>query len=102
MTAMGILSEVLLNQEGQTGPPLAHVGMPGRDPYPDARGNWDHGLTDRSTTDSSLGESPAGMRTIARSLIEANDLAQAIEMMSRPPCAVAHGVVEVWPLEEPS
>lgn len=42
------------------------------------------------------------MRTIARSLIEANDLAQAIEMMSRPPCAVAHGVVEVWPLEEPS
>jgi len=35
-------------------------------------------------------------------IIEADDLAQAIEMVSRTPCAVAHGVVEVWPLEEPS
>lgn len=35
-------------------------------------------------------------------IIEADDLAQAIDMVSRAPCAVAHGVVEVWPLEEPS
>jgi len=35
-------------------------------------------------------------------IIEADDLAQAIDMVSRTPCAVAHGVVEVWPLEEPS
>jgi hypothetical protein len=34
-------------------------------------------------------------------LIEAPTLAQAIDMASRTPCAVAHGVVEVWPLEQP-
>lgn len=32
-------------------------------------------------------------------VIEAIDLADAIEKVSRTPCAVAHGVVEVWPLE---
>lgn len=32
-------------------------------------------------------------------LIEAESLEAAIEMVSRTPCAVAHGVVEVWPLE---
>ncbi|HAP26601.1 YciI family protein [Achromobacter sp.] len=32
-------------------------------------------------------------------VIEAADLAEAIEKVSRTPCAVAHGVVEVWPLE---
>jgi hypothetical protein len=31
-------------------------------------------------------------------VIEAVDLAEAIEKVSRVPCAVAHGVVEVWPL----
>lgn len=34
-------------------------------------------------------------------IIEAADLAEAIEKVSRTPCAVAHGVVEVWPLEQP-
>ena len=33
-------------------------------------------------------------------LIEAANLAEAIELVSQSPCAVAHGVVEVWPLEE--
>ncbi len=33
-------------------------------------------------------------------IIEADDLAEAIDMVSRTPCAVAHGVVEVWPLEQ--
>lgn len=33
-------------------------------------------------------------------LIEAANLAEAIELVSRSPCAVAHGVVEVWPLEQ--
>ncbi len=32
-------------------------------------------------------------------VIEAADLAEAIEKVSHAPCAVAHGVVEVWPLE---
>ena len=35
-------------------------------------------------------------------IVEAADLAEAIDMISRTPCAVAHGVVEVWPLEQPS
>jgi hypothetical protein len=34
-------------------------------------------------------------------LIEAPTLAAAIEMVSHTPCAVAYGVVEVWPLEQP-
>jgi len=33
-------------------------------------------------------------------VIEAADLAEAIELVSKTPCAVAHGVVEVWPLRE--
>ena len=33
-------------------------------------------------------------------IIEAADLADAIEKVSLVPCAVAHGVVEVWPLKE--
>lgn len=33
-------------------------------------------------------------------VIEATDLADAIAKVSRVPCAVAHGVVEVWPLQE--
>ncbi len=33
-------------------------------------------------------------------VIEATDLTAAIEKVSRVPCAVAHGVVEVWPLDE--
>jgi hypothetical protein len=34
-------------------------------------------------------------------VIEAATLEEAVEMVSQTPCAVAHGVVEVWPLEEP-
>ncbi len=34
-------------------------------------------------------------------IIEAADMAEAIAMVSKTPCAVAHGVVEVWPLEQP-
>jgi hypothetical protein len=33
-------------------------------------------------------------------MIEAADLAEAIELVSKSPCAVAHGVIEVWPFEE--
>jgi hypothetical protein len=31
-------------------------------------------------------------------VLEAEDLQAAIDMVSQTPCAVAHGVVEVWPL----
>lgn len=33
-------------------------------------------------------------------IIEAADLSEAIEMVSKTPCAVAYGVVEVWPLNQ--
>lgn len=33
------------------------------------------------------------------SLIEADSIEQAIELVSQTPCAVAHGVVEIWPLQ---
>jgi len=33
-------------------------------------------------------------------VIEAPTIAEAIEMVSLTPCAVAYGVVEVWPLEQ--
>jgi hypothetical protein len=33
-------------------------------------------------------------------IIDAATLAEASEIASRTPCAVAHGVVEVWPLQE--
>ena len=34
-------------------------------------------------------------------VIEAPTMAEAIRMVSQTPCAVAFGVVEVWPLEQP-
>ena len=34
------------------------------------------------------------------SLMEARDLEEAIALAARSPCAVAHGVIEVWPLDE--
>ncbi|HEY4374734.1 MAG TPA: transcription initiation protein [Burkholderiales bacterium] len=33
-------------------------------------------------------------------ILEAADLADAIQKVSQSPCAIAQGVVEVWPLEE--
>jgi len=33
-------------------------------------------------------------------VIEAATIEEAIELVSRTPCAVAHGVVEVWPMQE--
>ncbi len=33
-------------------------------------------------------------------VIEAASLAEAVEMVAGSPCAVAQGVVEVWPLDE--
>jgi hypothetical protein len=34
-------------------------------------------------------------------IIEAADLEEAIKLVAKTPCAVAHGVVEVWPLKDP-
>jgi len=35
-------------------------------------------------------------------VIEAPTMAEAVKMVSQTPCAVAYGVVEVWPLERPA
>jgi hypothetical protein len=34
------------------------------------------------------------------SIIEAGSIEEAVQLVSRSPCAVAHGVVEVWPLTQ--
>ena len=34
-------------------------------------------------------------------IIEAADISEVIDLVSKAPCAVAHGVVEVWPLQIP-
>ena len=42
----------------------------------------------------------AGLPIAGFAVIEAADLVEAIEKVSRVPCAIAHGVVEVWPLAQ--
>lgn len=32
-------------------------------------------------------------------IIDAEDISEAVQMVARTPCAIAYGVVEVWPLE---
>lgn len=47
-----------------------------------------------------LGDAVAAALPIAGfTVIEAADLAEAVRLVSQTPCAVAHGVVEVWPLK---
>lgn len=36
------------------------------------------------------------------SLIEADNIDEAVELVAKTPCAIAYGVVEVWPLIVPS
>jgi hypothetical protein len=42
----------------------------------------------------------SGLPVAGFAIIEAADLAAAIDLVSQSPCAVAHGVVEVWPLQQ--
>ena len=57
-----------------------------------------HGDAGTTTEDGSFMTS--GLPVAGFGLIEAADLEQAIAMVSGTPCAVAYGVVEVWPLDE--
>jgi hypothetical protein len=41
-----------------------------------------------------------GRRASRKRTFLAPNLAEAVKMVSQTPCAVAHGVVEVWPLDE--
>jgi hypothetical protein len=49
------------------------------------------------TENSAFMSSPLPIAGFA--VIEAADLNEVIKLVSQSPCAVAHGVVEVWPLE---
>ncbi len=42
----------------------------------------------------------SGLPVAGFAVIEAATLEEAIDIVSRTPCAVAHGVVEVWPIEQ--
>jgi hypothetical protein len=44
----------------------------------------------------------SGLPVAGFAVIDAANLEEAIEKVSKVPCAVAHGVVEIWPLEMPS
>jgi hypothetical protein len=54
------------------------------------------GAAEVTTSDGPYMRSALPVAGIA--IFEAASLPEAIEMMSRTPCAVANGVVEVWPL----
>jgi hypothetical protein len=43
----------------------------------------------------------SGLPVAGFAVIEAADLDEAVALASATPCAVAHGVVEVWPLQSP-
>ena len=66
------------------------AGAPGQVRNPEARG-----IETRQGPFKSSALPIAGF-----AIIEAADLAEAIKKVSHVPCAVAHGVVEVWPLHE--
>ena len=59
------------------------------------RNHDDAGLTVESGSFMSSALPVAGF-----AIIETATLEEAIQLASRTPCAVAHGVVEVWPLQE--
>lgn len=51
--------------------------------------------------ETSIGAYMASSLPIAGfAIVEAKSLADAVDLVSKSPCAVAHGVVEVWPLTE--
>lgn len=67
---------------------VGRAGAPVQVRNPDAKGV--------QTENAAFMSSPLPVAGFA--IIEAADLNEAIKMVSQVPCAVAHGVVEVWPL----
>ncbi|EJC84266.1 hypothetical protein Rleg4DRAFT_6076 [Rhizobium leguminosarum bv. trifolii WSM2297] len=56
---------------------------------------------DRAGVEASKGSFlTAALPLAGFALIEAESLEEAIEMVSKTPCAVAQGVVDIWPLEQ--
>lgn len=77
-------------QLAEDGARIARAGKPMQVRNPDARGRQlENGAFMRS-------ELPvAGFM-----VMEADDLDHAIALVADTPCAVAHGVIEIWPLED--
>jgi hypothetical protein len=71
----------------------ADLGIAG--PPVQVRNHDDAGMTVESGPFMSSALPVAGF-----AIIEATTLEEAVELVSKTPCAVAHGVVEVWPLQE--
>ena len=74
----------------QAGALIGRAGAPVQVRNPDSKGV--------QTANAGYMSSPLPIAGFA--IIDAVDLAEAITMVSLVPCAVAHGVVEVWPLLE--
>ena len=72
----------------QSGAVIARAGSPVQVRNPDAKGV--------QTENAAFMSSPLPIAGFA--VIEAENIAEAIALVSQSPCAVAHGVVEVWPL----
>lgn len=73
-----------------SGAPMGIAGRPVQ-----VRNHDDAGVT---TTEGAFLTSALPVAGMA--LIEAGSLEEAIELMAKTPCAVAQGVVEIWPLQE--
>jgi len=56
-----------------------------------------HEATELRTENGAFLSAPLPLAGFA--IIEAADLDEAIRLVAGSPCAIAHGVVEVWPLE---
>ena len=72
----------------QDGALVGRAGSPVQVRNPDAKGV--------QTQNAAFMSSPLPIAGFA--VVEAVDIAEAIRLVSQSPCAVAHGVVEVWPL----
>lgn len=57
-----------------------------------------HEAVETVTQDGAFMQAPLPVAGFA--IIEAPSLSEAIAIVARTPCAVSHGVVEVWPLRE--
>jgi hypothetical protein len=62
IAGMGIAVEALLHLQSQRSHALPHIGVPGRDPYPNPRRDRDHRRSDRRTAAARSGDVSADMR----------------------------------------
>ena len=64
--AVGSPAKTLLNQQGERGHALPHIGMSRRDPDASMARNRDHASNSRSAAPNSTADAPEGARSVAR------------------------------------